>query len=80
MRKELRNTIQIDPLEIPQANIIDGPWYGTRLSTVVLVRRDGNVLFVERDVWNMNLQGQVIKGVPGDDRSFRFQLDVPLQC
>lgn len=27
--------------------------YGTRLSTVILIRRDGSVLFIERDIWRL---------------------------
>lgn len=30
-----------------------GEVYATRLSTVVLVRRDGSVLFIERDIWKL---------------------------
>ena len=26
-------------------------WYGTRLATILLVRRNGDVLFLERDVY-----------------------------
>ena len=32
-------------------------WYGTRLSTVILVRHDGQVTFVERDMGGLDLQG-----------------------
>lgn len=28
--------------------------YGTRLSTVILIRKDGSVLFIERDIWKVD--------------------------
>lgn len=28
--------------------------YGTRLSTVILIRKDGNILFIERDIWKVD--------------------------
>lgn len=31
-------------------------YYGTRLSTVVLIRRDGNATFIERDIWALEQQ------------------------
>lgn len=33
-------------------------YYGTRLSTVVLIRRDGNATFIERDIWALESQPQ----------------------
>lgn len=58
--RDLRETIFVSPMEsrylrsgtacaTPTPSVV-GKWYGTRLSTVVLVRRaTGEVLFVERD-------------------------------
>ncbi|KAI1785538.1 NRDE protein-domain-containing protein [Ganoderma leucocontextum] len=31
-------------------------YYGTRLSTVILIRRDGNATFIERDIWALEQQ------------------------
>lgn len=80
MRAELRNTIQIEPLPIPVSTApaeTEATFYGTRLSTVVLVRRDGAVSFHERDVWMLDERHQVRRGEAKDDRVFRFQLEVP---
>jgi uncharacterized protein with NRDE domain len=35
--------------EIPIAKGQNGRWYGTRISTVILVRDDGRTTFIERD-------------------------------
>lgn len=51
-------------------------YYGTRLATCVLIRRDGRACFVERDVWTLGADGEPVKGSPGDDRVFRFSLDL----
>lgn len=75
----LRNAIQITPLRVsatlaPDSSSSEPIYYGTRLSTVVLVRRDGSVLFVERDIWKLDDRGSLVRGRPKDDRSFRFDL------
>jgi uncharacterized protein with NRDE domain len=77
-RSELRNTIQIEPLEVPLAeSATEGPLYGTRLSTVILVRRDGTAVFFERDVWVLDAQGRAHRGDPAAMRAFEFKLDAP---
>lgn len=68
-RSELKNTIQVDPL--PVAN----SYYGTRLSTAVLIKRSGEVLFTERDRWTLTAQGQPILADPSSQRVFRFQIE-----
>ena len=74
VRSELRNTILIDPMRDPVT--FEETWvYGTRLSTVILVRRDGSVLFIERDIWKLDSEGQIQKGDwPKGDRVHSFQL------
>lgn len=57
--------------------------YGTRLSTVLLIRRDGSVLFIERDVWRLGKDGKPerldYKESRGEgsaqQRVFEFKLD-----
>lgn len=48
-------------------------WYGTRLSTVILVHDDGSVLFIERDRAVLTPDGEI--SIPGTrpERRFRFQ-------
>lgn len=75
-RAELRNTIQIEPLLVPLPKAADGPFYGTRLSTVILVRRDGSVVFRERDIWSLDAEDKIHKA-EREDRVFRFKLDLP---
>jgi uncharacterized protein with NRDE domain len=50
-------------------------FYGTRLSTVLLVRRDGTVLFIERDIWKL-VDGKAVKPEPPTERRFRFNINV----
>ncbi|KAJ6470987.1 NRDE protein-domain-containing protein [Mycena sanguinolenta] len=59
-REDLRRTICVKPLDTTAA----GPsgsskWYGTRTASVLLVRRSGAALFVERDVWRIQPGGDV---------------------
>ncbi|KAH8113482.1 NRDE protein-domain-containing protein [Phellopilus nigrolimitatus] len=80
-RSQLRTSIQIPPLRMTSSlsagASADGPeWYGTRLSTVILVRRDGRVLFVEKDAWKLDPSGEgPIRGDPQSARVFRFRLN-----
>ncbi|CDO69875.1 hypothetical protein BN946_scf184884.g34 [Trametes cinnabarina] len=77
-RSELRNTILVDPLLIQSKESSDDPcpnYYGTRLSTVILIRRNGAALFIERDIWTLDEEGRVARGDPGRDRVFRFQIE-----
>ncbi|KAF8443171.1 NRDE protein-domain-containing protein [Boletus edulis BED1] len=67
-RSELKNTIQAEPI------VIDDHLYGTRLSTVVLVKRSGEVVFTERDRW-ITEQGRSIMADPSSQRVFRFQME-----
>jgi uncharacterized protein with NRDE domain len=53
-------------------------YYGTRLSTVLLVRNNGEVLFIERDIWKLGDGGDVVpvKSDPPTERKFTFKLDI----
>jgi len=41
---------------------------------VILIGRDGQVAFTERDVWQMDKDGEVSKIDPPTEGVFRFQL------
>jgi len=71
-RPQFRDTISIDPLPITTDG---GPSeiYGTRLSTVILIRRDGQALFMERDVWRMDVDGKLARTDPPSERVYHFQ-------
>ncbi|KAI0772258.1 NRDE protein-domain-containing protein [Irpex lacteus] len=74
VRGDLRKTILVDPLKVPINS--EETWiYGTRLSTVILVRRDGSATFIERDIWKLDSDGKPVKGdsVKGD-RVHTFEL------
>jgi len=78
-RSELRNTIHVEPFPIPirkEGSPSPPLFYGTRLSTVLFIRRDGQVLFIERDLWRTD-GGKLTKGDPSMQRVFRFRLDRP---
>ena len=49
-------------------------YYGTRLSTVILIRRDGSVTFIERDIWALDESGQPSKRDLAHDRVFHFEI------
>lgn len=68
-RSELKNTVEVEPF------IMQGSreFYGTRLSTVILVKRTGEVLFVERDRWNL-VDAKPILSDHSSQREFRFRL------
>ncbi|PBK75243.1 DUF833-domain-containing protein [Armillaria solidipes] len=68
-RSELKKAIHVVPLSI------EGKMYGTRLSTVLLVRRDGEVLFIERDIWKLDHDSTVTRAPPESQRLYRFQLE-----
>jgi uncharacterized protein with NRDE domain len=70
---ELRYTIAVPPFSIPKPT---PELYGTRLSTVILIRPTGEVTFVERDIWKIvGETGEVVKGTRDDDRKFHFKLE-----
>src|SRR5882757_3159641 len=83
-RAELRTTIAVDPMRISTQSGSgsgsgpgpdDAQLYATRLATVVLVRRDGSVLFVERDVWQLDARGDGASRADAQSaRVFRFDL------
>ncbi|KAH9949783.1 DUF833-domain-containing protein [Amylocystis lapponica] len=76
-RAELRNTIQVEPLSIPAAQSPDtvaDEYYGTRLSTIIMVRRDGSVLCIERDIWTLDSDRKATKATAKDQRVFRFSI------
>lgn len=68
-RSELRNTVQVEPF------IMQGSreFYGTRLSTVILVKRTGEALFIERDRWKL-VDAKPVLSDPSSQREFRFGL------
>ncbi|KAK0504365.1 NRDE protein-domain-containing protein [Armillaria luteobubalina] len=67
-RSELKKAIHVVPLSI------EGRMYGTRLSTVLLVRKNGEALFIERDIWKLDPDGTVTRAPPSSQRLYRFQL------
>jgi uncharacterized protein with NRDE domain len=53
-------------------------YYGTRLSTILLVRNNGQVLFIERDIWKLgdSDDGVPVKSDPPTERKYTFKLDI----
>ncbi|TDL25383.1 DUF833-domain-containing protein [Rickenella mellea] len=79
---QIRHNIEVtpfhlDPNLLPEADAYGSHYFGTRLSTVILVRRDGTVLFVERDIWRLGCHGHPVKAERGSERVFEFHLDRP---
>lgn len=90
-RAHLRETIQVRPLPINLGSSSSSSsesiakFYATRLSTVLLVRKDGRVVFIERDVWKNGPsrtaddepgQGPVLNDDSSSDRRFTFQMQL----
>ena len=47
------------------------------LSTVVLVKRNGEALFIERDIWGLDRDGVPVRSTDcSKDRVFRFSLEI----
>jgi uncharacterized protein with NRDE domain len=74
---EPQDTIYVESIVVEPKDAQDNgipEWYGTRLSTILLVRRDGRVLFIERDIWKLDEDANVLKADPQSQRVFRFSI------
>jgi uncharacterized protein with NRDE domain len=66
--------VHVAPFPITQDELLTtgNNMYGTRLSTVLLVKKSGEALFIERDIW------QLVDGKPvmadRSQRTFRFRV------
>ncbi|KAG6813017.1 hypothetical protein H0H92_014755 [Tricholoma furcatifolium] len=74
-RSQLRNTVHVlpFPITLEGVTITGNNSYGTRLSTILLIKKNGEALFIERDMWRLE-GGQVAKANPESQRIFRFQV------
>ena len=70
-REEFKNTILAPPLSMSNA---PHDMYGTRLAQVILVRRDGRVTYIERDIWALDGTGAAVRASPENMRSFILRL------
>ncbi|KAF8651919.1 hypothetical protein AX16_004564 [Volvariella volvacea WC 439] len=77
-RSHLRKTVHVAPLPITMGALPNpiADCYATRLSTVLLIRRNGQVLFIERDIWKTLKDGQVVRANSKSERRFSFQLQL----
>ncbi|KAI6151439.1 NRDE protein-domain-containing protein [Pisolithus thermaeus] len=90
-RAELCNTIQVDPILMPTSeNTLDRNgneptqppqrYYATRVATVILVKRTGEVVFIERDRWIKQREERkpVLASTSSlaTQRVYRFRLDM----
>jgi len=77
-REDVQATIQVIPVPVlpdGSAGSHRATYYGTRLSTVLLVRKDGEVLFIERDMWELGEDGSPFKRDLPSERRFQFTID-----
>ncbi|PVF97677.1 hypothetical protein CPB86DRAFT_785632 [Serendipita vermifera] len=72
-KDELRGAIRVDPVPLNIGAGLQG-WYGTRTASIILVRKDGFVLYRERDVWILDSEGKPQLGDPKNDRQLNFWL------
>lgn len=78
-REHLRNTVQVDPIPIVLEGFqmsVPATAYGTRLTSVLLIRRNGDAHFIERDIWKRDNDGSIVKADPPTQREFSFKLDL----
>ncbi|KAF8074026.1 NRDE protein-domain-containing protein [Lyophyllum atratum] len=74
-RSQLRNTVHVSPFPITLEGVptLDCNTYGTRLSTVLLIKKNGDAVFIERDIWQL-VDGKALRADPESQRIFRFQV------
>jgi hypothetical protein len=72
-KDDLRGALRVEPLPVHLGNTCHG-LYGTRVSSIILVRHDGSVVFRERDIWSLNAAGEPTLGDPKNDRKLTFWL------
>ncbi|KAK4686918.1 hypothetical protein P7C73_g3192, partial [Tremellales sp. Uapishka_1] len=71
-------TTRLQPLLVgPNADLFPTPedkkrWYGTTLSTVILVKDSGETVFVERDIGVLDGKGGATPGSKSNERRFAF--------
>ncbi len=61
----------------PEKKIQEGEesrWYGTRVTTVILIKENGEVNFVERDIFVQNDRDEAVRG--DKERKYRFQAEM----
>jgi uncharacterized protein with NRDE domain len=67
----------IDPIRLgsKSSSASTGPeYYGTRLSTVILISRTGHATFIERDMWILNNLNEPVTADAREQRQFDFDL------
>ncbi|KAF5377933.1 hypothetical protein D9615_006716 [Tricholomella constricta] len=74
-RSQLRNTVQVAPVPITLEGVpnVGSNSYGTRLSTILFIKKSGHAVFIERDIWKL-VDGQAVRADPGSQRIFHFQV------
>jgi hypothetical protein len=67
--------VHVAPFPITQDELLTtgDNMYGTRLSTVLLVKKSGEALFVERDIWQL-IDGKPVMADLRSHRTFRFRV------
>lgn len=75
---DLRSTIHVEPLLVSPGDGKPAEKYATRLSTVILIRRDGSALFIERDIWKLDEAGELTTADFDDPSERAFRLQVPI--
>jgi len=70
---QLYESIQVKPFALRVDSMEAYELCATRVSTVVLIRHDGRVVFIERDIWKLD-GDRAVPGDPADDRKFEFSI------
>ena len=77
----MRSSISIPPTRLPSKDLVKGDdeWYGTRVSTVLLVRRASSeheapaARIIERDIWMLNEHGEPVAGTDKREEEWTIQ-------
>lgn len=77
---QFRNTVHVCPfpLSVKGAPTMGDNRYGTRLSSILLIKKNGEALFIERDIWTL-VDEKVVRADPKSQRVFRFQVMKPIK-
>ncbi|KAF8510511.1 DUF833-domain-containing protein [Hysterangium stoloniferum] len=82
-RQDFQHNIMIEAVDLGRLQYDPSTpnYFATRLATVLLVRRNGEALFIERDVWvtREDSSMELVEPTAGDEkheRRFRFQLEL----
>ncbi|WWC60626.1 uncharacterized protein I303_103200 [Kwoniella dejecticola CBS 10117] len=74
--KEENPSVSVDTVTTVKQSDDKPKWYGTRTSTIILVKDNGETTFVERDILRLDGKGDPISGDVSSQRWYEFKAEV----